>query len=68
MSDTAQEVVARVTETTPHAVGAGLIIAGISLNDWYLILASGFVILQIGYFVWTKFIKPYKEKRNGSKQ
>lgn len=65
MSNSAQEVVARVTETTPHVAGAGLILAGVSLNDWYLMLASGFVLLQAGYFVWTKIIKPYREKRRG---
>lgn len=67
MSDSAQEVVARVTETTPHVAGAGLIIAGFTLNDWYLMLATGFVVLQIGYFVWTKIIKPWRDK-HGSKQ
>lgn len=67
MSDSAQEVVARVTETAPHAAGAGLIIAGITLNDWYLMLATGFVVIQIVYFLYTKIIKPWRDK-HGRKQ
>lgn len=64
MATTASEVVNRALESTPHVAVSGLIIAGVSIQDWYVVLASGFILLQAGYFIWDKFIrtKPVKVK------
>jgi NADH:ubiquinone oxidoreductase subunit F (NADH-binding) len=62
MSNTASEAVSRVIESTPHVAISGLIIAGVSVQDWYVVLASAFVLLQAGYFVYSKFIKKDKDK------
>ena len=60
MSNTASEVVNRAIESTPHVALSGLIIAGISVQDWYVLLAGGFILLQAGYFIWDKFIRSKK--------
>lgn len=57
MANTASEVVSRALETTPHVAVSGLIIAGVSVQDWYVVLASGFILLQAGYFIWDKFLR-----------
>lgn len=64
MSNTASEALQRAVESTPHVAVSGLIIAGVSIQDWYVVLASGFILLQAGYFIWDKFIrtKPVKVK------
>lgn len=61
MSNTASEAATRAIESTPHVAISGLIIAGVSIQDWYVVLASGFILLQAGYFVWSKFIKKDKD-------
>lgn len=62
MSNTASEVVTRAIESTPHVAISGLIIAGVSIQDWYVVLASAFILLQAGYFIWSKFIKKDDDK------
>jgi hypothetical protein len=65
MSSTTSEVIAKAVENTPHVAVSGLIIFGVSIQDWYVVLATGFVLLQAGYFIWDKFLKkspvPVKE-------
>lgn len=61
MSNTASEVAHRVVESSPHVAIGSLIIAGVSIQDWYVVLASAFILLQAGYFIWSKFIKKDKD-------
>ena len=65
MSNTASETVAHAVGSVPHAAAAGMVMFGVSLQDWYVVLASLFVVLQLAYFMWAKFIPFIKEKIRG---
>jgi hypothetical protein len=49
-----------VVSTPPVAV-AGMVFAGLPLSDWVQIAALAWIVLQAGYFVYSKLIKKTKE-------
>jgi hypothetical protein len=41
----------------PPVAVAGMTFLGYGVGDWVQVLALVWLVLQIGYFVWTKIIK-----------
>lgn len=50
----------QLTSAPPIAV-AGMTLLGYSISDWVQVLALVWLIVQIGYFVWSKFFRRDKE-------
>lgn len=50
----------------PIAVG-GLTVFGIPLNELVLVVTGVYAVLQIGFLLYDRIVKPNKEKRNGRK-
>lgn len=50
----------------PLTVG-GITLAGIPLSDIVLALTGLYAVLQIGFLLYDRLVKPRKEKRRGSK-
>lgn len=63
-SESAATAVAKLAP--PLAVG-GITVAGIQLSDIVLFLTGLYAVLQIGFLLYDRIVKPRKEKRNGRK-
>lgn len=59
------EIAGEITKAAPPVSVAGLGLAGVSLNEWVLIATLIYTILQIVWFVYSKFIR---KDRNGTSQ
>lgn len=46
-----------VAASTPPITIAGMSLWGYPLADWVQLLAALWLVVQLGYFVWTKFIR-----------
>jgi hypothetical protein len=55
------EVAGEITKAAPPVSVAGLSLAGIHLQDWVFILTIIYTLLQMGYFIYSKFIKGVKD-------
>lgn len=40
---------------------AGMTFLGYQIADWVQVVALAWLVMQIGYFVWSKFIRKNKE-------
>lgn len=49
-----------VATSAPPLAVAGMTWAGYSISDWAQVLAVVWLLLQIAYFVWSKFIRKAK--------
>jgi hypothetical protein len=59
------ELAAEAVKATPPLTVAGLAFAGVSLQDWVLLLTVVYLILQIAFLVYDKLLK--NKDHNGSK-
>lgn len=50
-------------QVAPPATVVAATIYGFTLQDWASILAIVLLLMQIGWFVWERLIKPRREKR-----
>lgn len=55
------EIAGEITKAAPPVSITGLTLAGVQLSDWVLILTALYTILQIGWFVYSKFIRKEKD-------
>jgi hypothetical protein len=62
--DTAHEAL----RLSPPITVAGLSLYGISLQDWVLIATLLYTVASLYFLLRDKLYRPWKEKRNGSKQ
>jgi hypothetical protein len=53
---------AEVVASAPPLSVAGMQWLGYPAADWVQVLAVLWLVLQIGHFVWTKFLRKDKEK------
>lgn len=53
-------VVGEITKAAPPVSITGLTLAGVSLNEWVLIATLLYTVLQIGWFIYSKFIRKDK--------
>lgn len=60
---TGNEIAGEITKAAPPVSVAGLGLAGVSLNQWVLIATLIYTVLQIVWFIYSKFIRG---ERNGS--
>lgn len=61
---TGNELAGEITKASPPVTVAGLSLAGVSLNEWVLILTLLYTLMQMGWFIYSKLIR--KDNRNGS--
>jgi len=52
--------VSEAIKATPPATVAGLGLAGITLNQWVMILTIIYTLMQIGWFIYSKLIRKDK--------
>lgn len=45
----------------PPVTVAGMTVLGYPLSDWVQLLAGLWLVMQMAYFVWAKFIRKRKE-------
>jgi hypothetical protein len=50
------------TAAAPPLTVVGMTFAGVPLDDWLKLLGVAWLLLQIGHFVWVKFIRKDKDK------
>lgn len=67
MSVHGENAATAITKLTPPLTVGGATIAGFQLQDWVLVLTGVYALLQIGFLLYDRLIKPRKEKRNGRK-
>lgn len=58
------ELAGEITKAAPPVTVTGLSLFGVTLNEWVLIATLTYTLLQMGYFIYTKFIRG---ERNVSK-
>ena len=58
-----QSAVSDAVQVALPTAYVGALVYGLSLQDWVWILTIVLLLLQIPYFVWTKFINPWRTKR-----
>lgn len=54
--------VAELAAAGPPVGVAGMTWFGYPPSDWVQVMAGIWLVLQIGYFVWSKFIRKDKDK------
>jgi hypothetical protein len=54
---TGNEIAGEITKAAPPVSVAGLGLAGVSLNQWVLIATLIYTVLQIVWFIYSKFIR-----------
>ncbi|WP_328277777.1 hypothetical protein [Sphingobium sp.] len=54
-----------VTKAVPPVAVTGISLAGIGLSDWVLISTLIYTVMQAGWFVWEKLIRPWRAGRDG---
>lgn len=59
------EVAGEITKAAPPVAITGLTLGGVSLNEWVLLATLCYTLLQMGWFIYTKFIKGEK---NGGRE
>lgn len=62
------EGVAAAVKLTPPITVGGLTLFGVGLNDLVLIVTGLYAVLQIGFLLYDRVVKPRKDKRNGRKR
>lgn len=60
------EIVTEATKASPPLTVVGLSLAGVSLQDWMLLLTIVYTVLQLGLLIRDRIYRPYKEAANGS--
>jgi uncharacterized membrane protein YfcA len=53
---------AEIAASAPPVSVAGMTWFGYAPADWVQVLAGIWLVLQIGYFIWSKFIRKDKPK------
>jgi len=66
MSVHSDNVAGAATKLAPALTVGGATIAGFELQDWVLILTGAYAVLQIGFLLWDRLVKPWRLRR-GSK-
>lgn len=54
------ELAGEITKAAPPVSVAGLSLAGVTLNEWVLIATLAYTLLQMGWFIYSKFIRKDK--------
>lgn len=67
MSAHGDSIANTAAKLAPPVTVGGITLAGIPLSDVVLILTGIYAVLQIGFLLYDRFLKPRKEKRNGRK-
>lgn len=49
---------AGVAKSAPPVVVSGMTLAGYPLNDWVLVATLLWIVVQMGWFIWSNIIKP----------
>lgn len=62
------EIATEAATKLPPLTVVGVSFMGFNLQQWVYIVTLIWVGLQIGHFIWTKFIRPLKERFNEGKQ
>lgn len=62
-----ESAAAAAAKLAPPVTVGGVTLAGIQLQDGVLILTGVYAVLQIGFLLYDRFVKPRKERRNGRK-
>ncbi|MGL6537860.1 hypothetical protein ACSZNU_17895 [Aeromonas hydrophila] len=57
---------AGVAKSAPPVVVSGMTLAGYPLNDWVLVATLLWIVVQMGWFIWSNIIKP--RRRPGGDQ
>lgn len=57
------EIAGEITKAAPPVSVAGLSLAGVSLNEWVLIVTLLYTLLQMGWFIYSKFIRGERNVR-----
>lgn len=58
-----QQAVPDAVQVALPTAYVGALVYGLSLQDWVWILTIVLLLLQIPYFIWTKFIGPWRHRR-----
>lgn len=61
LSTTTGELAGEITKAAPPVSVTGLTLMGVSLNEWVLMMTLLYTVLQIGWFVYSKFIRKVKD-------
>jgi len=59
-----EDILREAVASAPPVSVAGLALAGISLQDWVLIVTLIWILLQMGYFTYKRY-KEWSDGRNG---
>jgi TRAP-type uncharacterized transport system fused permease subunit len=51
------DYVGAITKVSPPVSVSAMALAGVSLQDWVLILTAIYTVLQIGWFIYSHLIK-----------
>lgn len=57
-------LMAHGVKSGPPVLVSGLTLAGLELNDWVLIATLVWIVLQIGWFVWSKMVRPSRQEQD----
>lgn len=60
LATTGNEYAGEITRAAPAVTVSGASLLGFSLNEWVLIATLIYTLLQMGWFIYSKFIR--KEK------
>lgn len=58
------ELLSEAGKSAPSLTVAGLSLGGVTLSDWVLLATLLYTLLQMGWFVYSKFIRKPDEPRN----
>ena len=63
MSAHSDSVASAAAKLTPPLTVGGATIVGLQLQDWVLILTGAYACLQIGFLLWDRLFKPWRDRR-----
>lgn len=58
------EAAVEAAKAAPSVSVAGLTLAGVALNDLVLLATLIYTLMQAGYFIYSKFVRPSDGPRN----
>ena len=67
MTNQHSEIVTEALKAAPAITVGGLTLFGVSLADWVLMATLVYTVLQVGFLLRDRWLRPMKDKRNGRK-